>query len=720
MKKEEQQGSKQQDGDKAPVKNALKKDKGLRLSSAGTLVSRSYARLAKAVQQSFIGKILPGNLLRNVSIRKQLLIPFITSIVIIGLIGGLFSYFYGAKMTQDQLTQSTMAQIKLTDQNFETYFQDAESVVRQFTGSSVLNNPSKNQDQINQTFQNVLDANQKYMALTYGAADKTAIRAPLYFFPQGYDPTKDSWYEAGVSGHGRPVWTKPYMDNVMKEYIVSVAQSVVSGGQVKGVVKLDLYIQSIINQANSAKFGKSGYGIVLDPSGTYIAAPSNQLIGTSVAKQPFYQKLKKMGRSGSFYANVNGQNKLICFERDATTGWTLLGLINKSEISNQANLIALPSAITVLLILLIAIFVTNFLLKKVVIRLRNIQHVAKQVEQGDMTVSIPVTGNDELSELTKSINAMAGANREAFKKLTDVTQQVAGASQTLVASAEENVASANEISATVSEIAAGASNQSTALDEGQTSLQSLVEEVKKMEARSKEVLEGVSQMNETSKGGEKKMSHLSAQSKVSAETTGQIIRAVTSLDKHTRDINQIIDVLDSIARRTNLLSLNASIEAAHAGEQGRGFAVVASEIRKLAQQTNDSLREVTETISAMTEETARAVALCEQTSSTVQAQGAAVEETGKAFKQIEATIESNVAGIRAIADAVRRTQKHIEEISQGTQMIASTSEETAASTEEVSASVEEQTAAMEELNKLAGDLDQQAQLMRDAISHYKI
>lgn len=719
MKQEKQQKNKKA-GEEAPVKDVSKKSKGFKWRKTWTSVTRPLTRLAEALRKSPLGKFLPGRLLMNVSIRKQLLIPFITSIVVIGLIGGLFSYFYGAKMTQNQLVQSTMAQIKLTDQNFETYFQDAESVVRQFTGSKVLNNPSKNQDQINQAFQNVLDANKKYLALTYGAADKTAVRAPLYFFPQGYDPTTSSWYKTGVSGNGRPVWTNPYMDNVMKEYVVSVAQSEISGGQVKGVVKLDLYIQSIINQVNSSRFGKSGYGVVLDPAGTYIAAPKNQLIGTSVAKQPFYQKLKTMGNSGSFYADINGQSKLICFERNQTTGWILLGIIDKSEISNQGNLIALPSVITVLLILLIAIFVTNYLLKKVVVRLRTIQHAAKQIEQGDLTVWVPVAGNDELSELTRSINEMARANREAFRKMTDVTQQIAGASQTLVASAEENVASTNEISATVNEIAAGASNQSAALDEGQTSLQSLVEEIKKMDVKSKEVLEGANQMNETSRGGEKKMGHLSTQSKASAETTGQIISAVTSLEKHAKNITQIIDVLDSIARRTNLLSLNASIEAAHAGEQGRGFAVVASEIRKLAQQTDHSLKEVTSTISAMTRETAHAVELCEQTSSTVKAQGEAVEETGQAFKQIETTIKANVGGIRVIADAIRKTQEHIEQISQGTQMIASTSEETAASTEEVSASVEEQTAAMEELNKLAGDLDQQAQLMREAIKRYKI
>lgn len=681
-----------------------------------------FSWFGKVSGGGFREKFLLHGPLTHLSIRKQFLIPFVTAIVIIGLAGGLFSYFYGARVTEDQLRQSTMAQLKATNQNFETYFSDAQSVVGQFAGSQLLNDPVKNQDQINKSFQDVISTNTKYQALTYATPDKQIIRAPLYFFDKSYDPTKQSWYTTGTNAAGKSAWTDPYLDSVTKEYVVSVTKAVMSedNSQIKGVMKLDLFIQSIVNEVNNTKFGKTGYAILLDPSGTYIAAPKNKLIGTSLAKQSFYQKLITMGKSGSFYGKIDGQDKLICFERNSTTGWILIGAIDRSEISGQANLITLPSAVTVLLILLVAVLVTTFLLRGVVLRLRRIQQAARKVEQGDLTVSLPVIGKDELSELTASINAMAKANREAFLKMTEVTQQVAGASQTLVASAEENVASTNEISATVQEIASGATSQSSALDENRNSLESLAEQIRKMDESSKEVLAGANQMSTTSKGGEKTMNHLFAQSKEAAETTSQIIKAVNNLEKHTKSINQIIDVLDSIARRTNLLSLNASIEAAHAGEQGKGFAVVASEIRKLARQTDESLKQVTQTIATMTKETAQAVALCEQTTESVKAQGEAVEATSSAFKQIETTIEENVKGIRSIAESIRLTQEHTGQINQGMQTIASTSEETAASTEEVSASVEEQTAAMEELNKLAGDLDEQAQLMRDAISRYKI
>lgn len=696
----------------AQTKNVWKK--------AGAAISRLFSKIGEVMGHSFVGKFVADRLMMSFSLRKQLLIPFVSTIVIVGLAGGAFSYFYGAKMTTDELTQSTMAQLKTVDMNFETYFNDAQSAMHQFTVSELLADPARNADSINLSFQDLLIGNAKYQALTFASADKIAIRAPLYFYDKTYDPTKESWYKLGAQGKGNFVWTNPYIDVVTKQDVVSVVQGVMDQGQLKGVVKLDLFLQSIINQIRGAKFGNTGYAALLDKSGTYIAAPRNAQIGTNAAKQPYYQKLKSMGKSGMFYAAIGGQQKLVCFETNQTTGWTLLGIIDKSEISNMANLIAMPAAATVLVILLVAILLTSYLLKKMVVRIRIIQRAAKLVQEGDLTVSVPVNGRDELAELTESINQMAGANRQAFRKMIGVSHQITGASQTLVASAEENTASANEISATVNEIARGASDQSKSIEENLSSLQVLVSEIRKMDTRSKEVLSGVDQMTKTSRGGEEKLKHLSVQSKASADTTGQIIQAVTQLEKQVANIDQIVDVLGSIARRTNLLSLNASIEAAHAGEHGKGFAVVAGEIRKLAKQTDQSLKHVTDTVSEMNEEVRNAAELCEKTSKMVQAQGEAVKETNQAFEEIDRTIEANVRGIQIIAEAIRKTEENIERISEGSQMIASTSEETAASTEEVSASVEEQNAAMEELNKLAGDLDQQAQSMREAIERYKI
>ncbi|MCQ2009690.1 methyl-accepting chemotaxis protein [Sporolactobacillus sp. STSJ-5] len=699
--------NKEKDTDKAKKTSEKKMALGERLKAAGAFLIK-------------LPQFLNGRALEKMSVKKQLLIPIVSIMVIVGLIGGLFSYIYGAKLIRDQMTQSAMAQLKATDQTFDTYFDDAQSVTRQFTMSKMLDNVQKNNEEIQQDFQNVLSSNTKYQAITYASAKGDIVRSPMYFFDKGYDPTAEQWYKDGVGGNGQSMWTDPYTDSVTKQNVVSVVQAIVDNGQVKGVIKMDLFIQSIIKQVSEAKLGDSGYVALLDSKGTYIASPKKSQLGKNVAGQDFYKTMRSMGKSGKFYAKIDGSQKLVSFHTNKTSGWTLLGIIDKSAISNRANLITLPSVATLVIIIIVSILITLYTLGRVVTRLRKLQEAAGRIENGDLTVKIPIQGDDELSQLTKSINALANTNREAFKKMYEVSHQIIGASQTLVASAEENVASANEISATVTEIATGASSQSKSIDESQSSLQGLLDEVNRIDDRSTEVLHGAERMKEYANGGLEKMNHLSAQSKTSADTTHQIINTVLKMEEHAKNVHQIIDVLDGIARRTNLLSLNASIEAAHAGEHGKGFAVVAGEIRKLAQQTNQSLKEVTDTVQSMNHEIQQAVAYCEQTNETLQEQHAAVAESNDAFKEIEKTIKLNVKGMQTIANAIIKTHEQIEQITQGSQTIASTSEETAASTEEMSASVQEQTASMEELNKLAGDLDQQAQMMQEEIKRFKI
>lgn len=680
-----------------------------------------FIRFSQAIDRALPARFKPGRLLLNAGIARQLIVPFVTTILVVGVIGVSISYYYGSKLTREQLTQSTLAQLRDVNANFETYFSDAESVVRQFTESEKIKNGAWNEKEIRSAFQDVISTNKKYEAMMLATTNKQAVRAPLYYFEPDYDPTREDWYKLAANGAGKSVWTNPYVDTVRKENVVSVAQAVTSSRNVvRGAVKLDLFLSTLTSQVKNSKFGKSGYAVLLDPEGTYIAAPENGLIGKNISDQSFYRTMEKKGKSGMFSAEIDGTEKLICFVTNETTGWRLLGVIDASEFSGQANLIALPSIVTVAVILIVAILLTVYLIRRITSRIGRLQEAAGRVASGDLTVAIPVEGKDELAGLTAAINRMSEANRAAFIQINAVSQKIADASQTLVASSEENTASANEISATVNQIAVGAADQTKALDENQSALQTLVEETARMDSASRELLNRAKEMTDTSHAGNEAMEHLHEQSSVSEETTGQIVRKVKMLEQQAEQASQVIDVIGSISRKTNLLSLNASIEAAHAGEQGKGFAVVAREIRQLAGQTRRSTEKVTEHVNAMNEEMAAAVQMAEETRSAMEAQNQAVEQTRQAFREIERAIATNVEGIRSIVSSIGHARADIDRINKGSETIASTSEETAASTEEVSASVEEQTAAMEELNKLATDLDEQVRVMEKAIGRFKI
>ncbi|MFT8872883.1 MAG: methyl-accepting chemotaxis protein [Sporolactobacillus sp.] len=699
---------------------AAEKEKEQQISKHMTIGALSVRCLRQLAQLHLVKRLLPHHLMRHTSLRRQILLPFIVTTVIIGLAGSLFSYFYGEQTTKQQLIGSTLQQLKTTNADFDTYFSDAQSALQQFTNGSALSHPEKNSDAISAQFQSLLDANNRYQAITYGTADQLTIRAPLYFFPSNYDPRAENWYRLGLKAGGNPVFTSPYADQIIGQKVVSVVQAVKSGSHTLGVIKLDLFIQNIINEVRDAHYGNSGYSALLDQGGTYIATPDSLDVGQSVKRQSFYRKMETLGKSGYFYAPIDGKEKLICFMRNATTGWILLGVIDNGEMTMSANLAALPSALTVAVILILAILLISYLIHPIIVRILLVQQAARRIGGGDLTVVLPVTGSDELTALMTSINEMAAKNRAAFQKVRVVSDQLSDASQTLVASAEENAASVSEISTSINEISKGTLTQSESLEQSKRAVTALVQAFMRMESRSSTVLDGAGQMDVTAKKGKQAMRQLAQQSEASASSTEQIIEKVRDLEVQAENVTDIVTVLGDIARKIKLLSLNASIEAARAGEAGKGFAVVASEVNKLAQQTNGSLKKISQVIERVMESTKNAAALSEQTGQMIQKQGAAVAQAELSFDDIGRTIAENVQGIREIAVDIRSVDEHIQSLNAGSEAIASTGRETAADTEEASASVEQQTAAMAELEKLAADLGEQAQTMREALQQFKL
>lgn len=201
--------------------------------------------------------------------------------------------------------------------------------------------------------------------------------------------------------------------------------------------------------------------------------------------------------------------------------------------------------------------------------------------------------------------------------------------------------------------------------------------------------------------------------------TDSMIRTINQLAEYSKSIGKIINLLGSISEQTKLLALNASIEAAKAGEAGRGFAVVASEIRKLADMSKESTREVDEIIKKIINQTKEAQEIAGKVEFVINNQNTAVETVTGAFGKIKSAVEELFEKIEDINKLILSIDNEKTAIIESIENISAISQETAASTQEVSASTEEQLAAIEELkamierlNILAQDLYQAMQVFR--------
>jgi methyl-accepting chemotaxis protein len=324
----------------------------------------------------------------------------------------------------------------------------------------------------------------------------------------------------------------------------------------------------------------------------------------------------------------------------------------------------------------------------IVNRLSPITVAAVDMADGNLGRTVSVTGNDEIGVLSSSFNKMSMNLKELIGTITQASSQIGSASEELSATAEQiskgmqtqtgqtsQIASAmEEMSATVLEVAKN--SQTAASSAGEASLTA-------------------------KKGGEVVARTVEGMKKIAA-TVQESARTIGELGKSSDQIGEIIAVIDDIADQTNLLALNAAIEAARAGEQGRGFAVVADEVRKLAERTTKATKEIAQMINNIQKETVGAVSAMEAGTKEVSEGVELSRQAGESLNMIVDAVQKVNDMIRQIATASEQQSAAAEQISKSIEEIASVTKDTASGSHQTSTASQELSRMATELQGMVG------------------
>jgi methyl-accepting chemotaxis protein len=334
-----------------------------------------------------------------------------------------------------------------------------------------------------------------------------------------------------------------------------------------------------------------------------------------------------------------------------------------------------------------------FLLSNVKRSLSQIQAMVTKVEQDlDFTVRVKVTQRDEIGETTLLLNRLLDKLQGNLKSIADGAHSVASA--------------ASLMSTTSTQVATASHQQSESASDMAATVEEMTVSINHVGDRAQEANRLSSESGELAISGEHVISQTVSDIQDIATTVSEAAELIHSLEKHSQEISNVVQVIKEVADQTNLLALNAAIEAARAGEQGRGFAVVADEVRKLAERTAVSTQEISSTINTMRSSASNAVASMEGVVS-------------KVTKGVESAQEANAA-IKQIGDGSRHAVGMVEEITSAIREQATATNNIAMQVERIAQMSEESSAAAGNSAETALDLDRLATDMQRIVSAYKL
>lgn len=353
--------------------------------------------------------------------------------------------------------------------------------------------------------------------------------------------------------------------------------------------------------------------------------------------------------------------------------------------------------------------------------IKSIATTAKAIAAGDLQEkTITFLPNNEIGDMSQSVNLMIDNLRQIIIQVTKASEEVATASQQLNTTTEQSSENAAHVVSAVTEVSAGSLNQAQEIEKTAITITNMVDAVRHIADTTNAVFAKSRNASQVATAGEIVANDAIMQMEAINQSVSLSAEVVDKLGNSSRQISEIITVISGIAEQTNLLALNAAIEAARAGEQGRGFAVVASEVRKLAEQSQVAAYKIAEIIQEVQKETSSVIHTM-KTGTQEAAKGISIiKQTGKSFKDIVTVVEELEHQIQIISKATGRLSTSGEQIMTSVDTIKNLAISAADNTQTISASAEEQSASMQEISSSSEALSIMSQNLHALVNKFKL
>lgn len=458
-----------------------------------------------------------------------------------------------------------------------------------------------------------------------GTADKGYLQWPNGNSGENYDPTKKGWYTQSINST-TPIRIPAYRDTFTGAPLIDYLQRFEGKDGAFGVVGVDVTLKKLTELLATVKFGGEGYVVMVEDTGTVLADPAdpeNNFKNINDASRP-YAALDNIDAVQT--VTIDGEEWFARVYTSEALGWKFIGLIPSSFVYAQANglitNIVIISVIMVIIFIAVGSFLASIVIKPVKVMAERLSDISQG--EGDLTQRLEDSSNDESGQMAKafnqfveSIDSIVGRTKNSCNEigkvahhsetlsgdLSAIVMKQANSVDHLSTAFNEMVATANEVASNCSSAAASAEHSEQQVQEGNRLIQQTMDSLHKLETE-------INSSNES----------------------------MVTLEQESNNIVGILDTIKAIAEQTNLLALNAAIEAARAGEQGRGFAVVADEVRTLAGRTSESTDEIDKLLTRLQQQTNIVAGKMENSVAVANSSVELAAQTYQVFEQILASV----------------------------------------------------------------------------------
>lgn len=555
------------------------------------------------------------------------------------------------------------------------------------------------------------------------------------------DNAQKDWYQDALGLKARHTvfgnFTVPYVndDGVT---VFTVSQDLKASDEHVGVAAMDINVKVLEDYINEIQLMTTGFTFLADDAGNIIIDNNkNQIIQNPASDIPVWNELvsevntyadaalaedaeAEVNPSSSLTCSIKGEKYNVTLIKDTITGWYLIGLIGEEELAGSMRAISLAATLCFVIALVLSMVVALVVAVSIARELKKLQSATERMARGDLSTKLEVKRHDEFGELEHNFNGMMDSISGLIRNVGTNSDEIYGIAKSVMEVSENTKEVAEQVTQAISSVAQGATEQAQSTAEANIEVERLAEDMSVSREKTEKIGEKSKDTERLGRKGIVILDELIKKSEKAKVNSDESISTMSEMLKSIEKINYISDAIADITSQTNLLSLNASIEAARAGDSGRGFAVVADEIRKLAEQSKDSTEEIKKIVAEIAGNSAHVEDSLKESGVIQEDQQKSIKETQQLFEEIERSVKELLSAEEEIEVLNREMSKARDNVVSRMEDIASVSETSAAATEEVNASAEQVNNTMEQMASHAKMLDEIVGKLSESVKQFKL